>query len=272
MKKNRKKTESREWLGYAPYLAPMAYLLLSVISLYIPCMRFTTPDEGTGSVVSAAGLLNNAWLQVREFLFGGGELSSINELFSWIVLGTILACVILFLVGAAAIIWSSVGALRYLADKRADGAKRALYVTLFPNRIAVGIWHALILPLLAFPRILVLYYERVLYYSVILNLTFIEPIVIGAVLYLLTVALCFAARKRELASGISPYRVKRKSAVEDERDDEAEESTLFAAKRGLDSEAVSEVERRAREEQAERIRELLSRRDGGNNHSADSNE
>ena len=262
MSNPKRKNQRKEGMAlvFLRYVAPVAALLVSALWLFIPCMRFTTKDAGTGAVVSAAGLLSNAWHQVREFLFGEGGLSSVNEIFSWTVLILIIVCVLLFLAGAAATVWSSVGALSYLRDGNERGTARALYVTLFPNRIAACAWQAMILPLLAFPRLLLVCYDRILYYPVILNLTFAEPILIGGILYVVTVILCAATRKTENTLGVSPYRVKR-SAVGTERTtkEESDVAPLFRAEPQNENE--SEIERLAREEQAERIRALLTKRE-----------
>ena len=238
---------------------PPVFLTLMTVSLYIPCLRFTTADTGTGETISLAALLGNAWEQVREFLFGAEELSAANETFSWTVLILILVCVLLYLVGAVATVWSSVGAIHYASELKERGTARALYLTLFPNRIATCIWQGLVLPLLAFPRLLVLCYDRVLYYPVILHTTFPEPLLIGGALYVLSLILCVLSRKGEIALGISPYRVRERAFTKERAEKNKEESRLFSTAPATDTD--SDIERSSREEQAERIRELLNKQE-----------
>lgn len=253
------RTPCKRILTLLRFFVPCLVLLLSGISLYIPCLRFTTADTGTGGVISTAQLLGNAWGQVRQYLFGSAEVSAVNEIFSWVVFVLILVSALLFLLGAAATVLWTVGALSYVKKPREGGTARALFLTLFPNRIAVCLWQILILPLLAFPRLLTLCYDRVLYYPVILSVTFPEPILIGGILYLLSVTLCLLSRRWELALSMSPYRTKRAAAPETE--EEKEERSFLSTRHAAEDEGYYEMERISRQEQAERIRRLLTKRE-----------
>ena len=81
------------WLLFR-MVTPVASLILMTVSLYIPCLRFTTADTGTGDVISVAALVDNAWNQARKFLFGDGELTEVNEIFSRTVLILVAVCVL----------------------------------------------------------------------------------------------------------------------------------------------------------------------------------
>ncbi len=261
MSKSRKMTDTydkKRGLLLLRVCSPSVFLLLMTVSLYIPCLRFTTADAGTTDVISAAALVRNAWGQVRQFLFGGGTLTAANETFSWAVLILIVLCVLLFLLAAIATVWWTVGAILYARDGEESGNARALYVTLFPNRIVTCVWQGLVLPLLAFPRLLTVCYDKILYYPVILNVTFPEPLVIGGALYLISLVLFVISKKGELAMGVSPYRVKRAAFSKEKSEEKTEGESLFStAPHGSDG--ASDIERSSREEQAERIRQLLNR-------------
>ncbi len=239
---------------------PMAALLLMTVSLCIPCLRFTTADTGTGAVISVASLVKNGWNQARNFLFGGGDLSEVNEIFSWAVLILVAVCVLTYLIAAVLTVWSSVGAIRYALEPKESGTERALYLTLFPNRIVTCAWQGLVLPLLAFPRLLMLCYDKILYYPVILNLTFPEPLLIGGALYLISLILCILSKRGEIATGISPYRVKRMPFSREETAEERGNTSRFSTASDTDG-IHSDIERSSRDEQAERIRQLLNRQD-----------
>ena len=264
---HRTQTQKGRRLVLLRYASPTVALLLTLISLFVPCLRYTTSDTGTGKVNSLVTQLGYTWDSVRQFLFGAGELSAVNEKFAQVVFALILVSVLLFLVGATATVWASVGALLHFRDGREEGTARALYVTLFPNRTVTLLWQALILPLLAFPRLLVLCYDRVLYYPVILNVTFPEPLLIGGILFLVTVVLSFVTFSRERESGMSPYRETRREKKKEQSDETNEARSFFSAPA---EEELSEIERNTREEQAERIRALLTKREeNGENHDND---
>ena len=82
---------------------------------------------------------------------------------------------------------------------------------------------------------------------------------IGGVLYLVTVILCALSKRGEMAMGISPFRDKREPFFKDAQEEE-KEKTSFSTEASADC-TDSDSERSSREEQAERIRRLLSRQD-----------
>ena len=246
----RNQERARAWI-IAKNLFPFAMILLILISLFIPCLRYTTADTGTGETISQWELMGNSWEQSRQYLFGNGEQSSSNTLFCRAVLGTLIGTFISFLLGAVATVLSAAGALYYIKNPEWRGTGRALYLTLFGGRVFSLLWSVLLLPLLTFPRILISFYERYYHYRVLLNVTFPEPMVIGGVLFLLLIGLTVGFAKWEERMGLSPFPKKKQRGMP-EASEESDDSPVF-------DEEEDEMTRRAREEQMERIRRLLDK-------------
>ena len=247
-----KNARASAWIR-AKNLYPFLMILLILISLAIPCLRYTTA-EGTNETISQWELMGNSWEQSRQYLFGGGEQTSGNMLFCRAVLGTLIGFSLAFFVGAAALVFAAVGALCYMGTPMWQGTGRALYLTLFPNRVAVCLWGALMLPLLTFPRLLICFYQRYFYYKVLLNVTFVEPMVIGGVLFVLFLVSVIGFAKWEERMELSPFPKKKQRGLPDPAAEESQEDESFTA-----DPAEDEMTRRAREEQIERIRRLLDK-------------
>ena len=246
-----KQRRARGWV-LAKQIYPLVMIVLILISLAIPALRYTTAGTGTREEISQWELMGNSWEQSRQYLFGRAEQTSGNLLFCRAVLGTLIGCGLAFFVGAVATVWYSAGAIYYMMNPAWRGTGRVLYLTLFPNRAVCCLWSVLLLPLLIFPRLLVFYYQRFFYYSVLLNVTFVEPIIIGLVLFAVLVGLFIGFSKSEERLGVSPYPKKTPRGLPEER--EEEESTVYSGR-----EEEDELTARAREEQMERIRRLLDK-------------
>lgn len=251
--KTRKQRQRSGWIRFR-YLFPIFAILLTAATLLIPCLRFTTADTGTGEAISVATLMKNAWTQVRVYLFATAEQHEANVAFSQTVLVTLILLWLLFLVGIVATVWVTVGAFRHFSDPEKSGTDRILFRTMFPNRIVVCLYRALTLLPLLFPRILLLCYENILHYTVILNLTFLEPIWIGLGLFLAEIALVAAFVPIETVANMNPFRRRRKPV---EMEEEQEEPTpVFATEA---EQKQYELIEKSKAEQAERIRKLLQR-------------
>ena len=258
-KKQAKRQRQGMWIRVR-YLLPLFVALLTLITLFIPCFRYTTPQTGTNDVVSCAELLANSWSgtdgtpSVREVLFSGKAYAKATVSFSWAVLITILVSAALYVLAIVAAIWSAVGALRFFRAPTTQDESRILYITVFPNRVVTLLYEAMFLPLLLFPRLLALYYESIMNYTVLLRLTFAEPLMIGAVLYAGTVVCAILTRSTERKLGMDPFF--RPAPPKEEKVEEAvsteEEKPMTEAERRYE-----ELNRKTKEEQAERIRRLL---------------
>ncbi len=251
--KQKKQAKRRAWISFR-YLFPVGAILVTLGSFWIPCMRFVTADTGTNEAISLAELMSNAWGQVRIYLFGTAEQDAANVTFSWTVLITLMVLVLLFAVGLAVAVWTAAAALRYFDNPEDRSQGRLVFLTLFPNRIVTCIAEALVLPLLFFPRLMVLFYENILNYSVILKLTFAEPWMIGCVLLLAVVIMTAAFEPMEVAAGLNPYKKKRRTEPQREEEPATEDEPVFATK---EEQEYYEMVQRTKEEQAERLRKLL---------------
>ncbi|MBE6546707.1 MAG: hypothetical protein E7668_04620 [Ruminococcaceae bacterium] len=258
-KKQERLRRTRLWIRIR-YLLPIFVSALTLATLFIPCFRYTTAATGTNDVVSCAELIANAWEggngspSVREVLFGGGGYAKATVSFSWAVLITILAGVVLYAVGVGMAVWSAVGAFRYFRMPHAEDNSRILYMTVFPNRVLTLIYEALILPLLLFPRLLAWYYDSIMHYAVLLNLTFAEPLVIGGILYIGTVVAAVLTRPTERRLGMDPFARRSVSVQEKETEVPAADEQTYATEA---ERRYEELNRKTREEQAERIARLL---------------
>ncbi len=259
MSKNKKperiKREARRraWVSFR-YLFPVLMIVLMLISMAIPCLRYTTADTGTNETISTFQLIENSWGQVRVYLFGTGEQTAENIAFSWTVLICLAVFVILFALGTAIAVWSAIGALRYLRNPEEKGMARTVFLTVLPNRFAVCAWQALLLLLPAFPRVLVLIYKKILMYSVILNVTFADPILICGILYGISIILAAVFQPLEYAWGMNPFRWREESSRIEDDEVRTEETPVFTNEA---ERKYYEMNQQAREEQAERIRQLL---------------
>lgn len=257
LQRRKKEARRRGWIMARYLFMPFAALIVTV-SLFIPCLRYTTPDSGTQGLISVAELTRNSWDQVRNYLFGTAEQTASNVSFSWAVLFVVVLFVLLYLLGLLAIGFFTVGTFRYFRDPKDVGRGRILFLTLFPNRVTVCLSWLLLVPLTAFPRLIILFYKRYYYYSVLLNVRFLEPLAVVLILLLVGVGLTIGFASLERAAGIDPHKRRARPAEADAEEVlPIVERTLNKNKENEEEDAYAEMNRRAREEQAERIRQLL---------------
>lgn len=166
-------------------------------------------------------LISNAWNSVREALFGTAEQMSATLRFSRATLTTLLVSIVLFVVGAAATAWGSIGAIRHLMEAERGPNERALWITLFPNRVVLWLWRFPMLLLLAFPRVLVLLYATMLgNESVRLSAGVGDPLLLGGILLLIEAIVSAVSAKRERAQELNPFFSQKKE--EEQKSDRAE--------------------------------------------------
>lgn len=250
-------------LAYIRYILPPILLAALLLSLFIPCLKFTVvSSEGvTGGEMSVAMLLENSWETVRSYLFGGGELEGGQEAFSQAVLILIPLMWILYGVGFLSSLAAAVGAVAYLRD---EGFKKTdagiWFITILPNRIVVCALHVLVLPLLLYHRILVLLYDKLMNIDVTLDIIGVEPWVLGLIVLVAVFALSAVSAYLEKDCGLDVFKKPIPPVVRViDRDDSEEPS------RGEKRDDVyEEQKRRAREEQADYIRKLLNKNDEEN--------
>lgn len=259
MSNRKKKDTGRRVLIHIRYLLPPLLCLMLVALMLIPNLRYSTAS-GTQGDVSLLELLDNSWEQVRQNLFGGGDITSLEESFSWTLMALLPSLVILFAIGALSTVAVAIGALLYVNShefRRTEG--RVWFVTLLPNRVIVLILQGLTLPLLFYSRMLIPIYRSVLKIDVLLNVSFPEVWVFGLVFLALSVALSVWSEVYEKDMGVDPFK-KIAPPIVKVVDREGEEET--AREPVFKTEAEREYyerQKQAREEQAELIKRLLNK-------------
>ena len=254
-----RKEARRRALIYVKAWLPTLTVVLIMIAMFIPCLRYTVAGAPTKEVISEAELISSTWTTLRDALFGGGDWENRELGFSKASFYTMLVSVMLFVISAAMAVWASVGATRYYTNPKRGGKEHAIYRTFFSRPLIFG-YQLLMLPLLAFPRMMVFFYKELLFYPTILNLTFPEPLIIGIVLLVLGLVLTLTVKKWEMRMGLDVFADPRRRE-ETEETDEVDE--VYEAPR-FETEAEQknyEMNEKMREEQLERIRKLLSRDD-----------
>ena len=240
------------WI-YLRYLFPLLILLLIVIAMRIPCLQYTTADTGTNDAISAWELIANSFDQSRRVLFGTEEQTQANIAFSRTVLISLTVCVLLFLIGCAVAIWSVVMALRYARIPKDHSTARIAWITLVPNRVALCLWHLCLLPLPAFPRVLIVIYQSMMRYTVALDVTFAEPLIVAALLVLALAAITALLAPTERACGMDPFPNRKKPSSESDADEATPPSFATASEDPLT--------RKAKEEQLAQIRRMFNDED-----------
>lgn len=247
MKKN-----TRRGLIYFRYILPIITPLIMLLLMCIPCYSFVSADGGLHKKISAFELISNAWDTVREYLFGTAEQVQVTADFAGTVFGIIIILFLLFAIGMASAIYTSVTAFRFFLGGCSESKSRILFITLVPNRVVLSIYYALILPLAFFPRILPLIYENVLHYHVKLICEPFDTVIITLALFVATIAVIFITARAESLAEMNVFVKYKKQDAEELQDEEYEE--VFS-----EENAYEALDRRAREEQNEKILKLLNK-------------
>ncbi len=212
---------SKKKLVYIRYIFPVVAILLTFVLMLVPCYSYTTADTGAQEAISLLELADNARMQVCDYLFERtGTKDEANLYFSKLVLGLLVGFSVLFAVAFAATVYILVSAIRYFKKPDDIDTPRLLFVTLIPNRIVGFVLQALVFPLLAFPRLMVLIYEKVLHYHVELALTFPDPLILGAVLYIGSIVLSCMSASHEAGLRMNPFSRRKPNASADGEEDE----------------------------------------------------
>lgn len=238
---------------------PVATVLLLLVAMAIPALSYTVKGTGELDAISEWTLLSNTWKTSRAALFGTGDYSEIELGFSKACFAAVLISSILALISVGLLLWSAVGATRYFLRPNEENRERALYRTFF-NRPLLFFYQLLLFPLLAFPRVIVWFYQDMMFYPTVLDLTFPEPLMIGAALLVLWVIATLAMRTWERNMGLDPF-LSSRLAEEEEEEEKSEPEFLSEEDR-----KIYEMQEKTRAEQLEKIRKLLSQDENqGNN-------
>lgn len=183
------KNNTKKYLIYLRYLLPIVAYIAILAMLFVPAYRFVTTSVGK-EVVSSAELIALNWDSVRNTLFGAGEYSAEEILFSRACFSLIIIFVVLLLLSLAVSIWSAIVALRWFGsddDESAENDRKFLCVFI-PNRIVLTILTSLGGAIALFPYVLA-YLNTI--YSVRTAVYLVAPdaLIVGSVLLLAVVIL-----------------------------------------------------------------------------------
>ncbi len=248
----KKKEERRRTLLYIKAILPTLTVLFLLVAMAIPCLTYTVKGTGTLEPISEWTLLSNTWETSRLTLFGTGDASEQELGFSRACFLTVLISAILAILSVGLSVWSSVGAVRYLQHPEKETKERAIYRTFF-NRPLLFFYQLLLLPLLSFPRIIVSFYDNMMFYPTTLKLSFPEPLMIGVGLLVLWIAFTVGMRKWERTMELDPFADPHRPKEEDEEESAYEPKFLNEEEKKL-----YEMQEKSREEQLERIRRMFS--------------
>ena len=246
--------QTKQKLIYARYILPPVLILLILLLTFIPSYRYVAGGEAR-EPISLSTLISNSWEESRETLFvkSQNDVKPQELVFSKTMLGIILGSGALYLIALAVAAWSAFVALKLFMSDDEDSAERSrtLFITFIPNRIVLTALEALALPMLAVPYIMPLVYAYTLGTRV--GFTLAAPdgfIVLSAALVALCVlsALTAPYERRFDADVFKKREPFGLAKAEDAKEDEIEE--------------LSDEDLAFKEEQAERIRRLLGKRDG----------
>lgn len=245
-----KKTTQKGYI-YFRYLFPIFVAVIMLILAFVPCYRFVTADTGIKQAISANQLLSNSWDTVREYLFSGKEQVQVTADFAGTLFGIIIVFCLLFAIGLASAIYAAVVAFRFFAEGGKESKRRILFITIFPNRIVLSICYALTLPLLFLPKIMPWLYRSILNYHVELICEPFDMVWIDVALIVAVVAVIFVSAKYETLQEMNVFVRYR----DEEQQEEYEEQYTNYEKEDI----FSEMDRKTREEQNERILRLLNK-------------
>ena len=253
------KKETKQKLIYLRYILPPVLIILVLLLGFVPSYRYVVTGEAHESV-SLWSLIGDSWTLGRETLFAKSNATTGEQAFSKITLGWIIGSALLYLVALASAAWACFVALKLFISDDEEGAEksRTLFITLLPNRIALTVAEALVLPICLFPYILPTVYAHTMGMSVRVDLAAPDCLIFAAVSLVAIAILSALCAPMERQFGADVFK-RRKAFVREESDEERESeeyTSLFSAKDG-----ETEEEKKQREAEAERIRRILRKDD-----------
>lgn len=259
MSKNKNKDGRAAVLIHLRYVLPVLLCLVLIALMFVPNLRYSV-KSGTVEEMSVAVRLDSDWNAARVALFGSSELSPLGENFYRVLIVLIPLLAVLFIIGFLSTVAVSVVGLIYINSYEFRRTReRIWFVTLLPNRIVAFALQALMLPLLFYSRIIVILFEKVYNTDVLLNVSFPEAWVFGLIFYGLTVGLSVWSLKYEKKLDADPFKRIVPPAVKVIDREELYERVDEPIFKTEAEREYYERQKRARQEQAERIRKLLNK-------------
>ena len=248
------KKETKQKLIYLRYILPPVLIILVLLLGFVPSYRYVVTGEAHESV-SLWSLIGDSWTLGRETLFAKSNATTGEQAFSKITLGWIIGSALLCLVALASAAWACFVALKLFISDDEEGAEksRTFFITFLPNRIALTVAEAFVLPV-CLPTV----YAHTMGMSVRVDLAAPDCLIFAAVSLVAIAILSALCAPMERQFGADVFK-RRKAFVREESDEpsESEEYTsLFSAKDG-----ETEEEKKQREAEAERIRRILRKDD-----------
>ncbi|MBO5967737.1 MAG: hypothetical protein J6S14_04465 [Clostridia bacterium] len=233
---------------------PVATVVLLLIAMAVPALQYTVKGAGQRDPISEWELLSNTWTTSRATVFGTKDYSIPEQGFAKACFLTVLISSILALISVGLSVWSSVGATRYFLDPKQENRERVVYRTFF-NRPLLFLYQMLFLPLVAFPRVIVWYYQDMMFYPTVLDLTFPEPLMIFGALMVLWLVATLVMKKWERSMKLDPF-------ADPHREKEEEKEEIYVPQFSNEEEkTLYEMYEKSREEQMAQIRKLFSGED-----------
>ena len=227
--------------------------VLIVAGMFIPCLRYTV-GEHRNEPISTVELIKNSWETSRQYLFDGASDKVPTQTgFSRLLLAAVLVLGLLFVLGFAFAVYTVICAFCYFKNPQSTDKNRIFFLTLVPDRIALCLYQALLLPITFLPRIIILLYENILNYQTVLYFSVLEPWIIALTVYAIFCVVVFLSSGFEKATGLDPlYNEMREKRMRDQK-----RVMAYAEEQEPEEEAPS-IDEILKLEQAERIRKMLS--------------
>ena len=221
MENKNNKRDAKKTLIYVRYLFPLLAVTLTFISAFIPCYLYTTVLGVDDDVQSLFGIVNEYWDPVCEYaFFSTGDLDASILKFSQVFIVSFIVASALFVIGVIGVIYVCVNAFRYFKDPKDIGNKRMLFLTLVPNRVVAFLWQLPMLGLLIYPRYIIYLFKNILGETASVTLTFVDPLIVAAVLCVASIILSIISLPFEEAKGMNPFVQRKRVRYVDEESDE----------------------------------------------------
>ena len=249
--------ENKRNFVYFRYVYPAISIFLIFLFLFIPCFSFVT-SSGENDAVSVAELSKNAWQWSAQCLFGSGvEQTAGNISFSQTAMILVALFYLCFAIAAVTAVYLLITACLCFNKKSGWEKNRAVFLTFFFGRSVTIILQGLSLVIFIFPRILPLLYLNLLNMYVEVRLSFIDPMILALVVYLVGTVLSVVSVKWERRLGMDIF-----SSASVGAGVQKEPAIATTPK---EESAFDKMSREAREEQMERILKLLNKDDENKN-------
>ncbi|MBQ8345758.1 MAG: hypothetical protein IJY42_05795 [Clostridia bacterium] len=242
----RRAASRRGWIRMR-YCLPAVTLLVTLLFGFFPCHSFFSAQAGYTDSLSLWAWLGERLETSRGNLANtdGTILSAEAIRFVQVEFALLIGLILCFLLGAVACVYLSLKALEIMRSPREYDGGRILFMTLVPNRIVFCLWQLLLFPLLLFPHIWVWLAGQMLPYELRISLSFAEPWMITAVLFVVQCVLSILCAKWERVGDCDVFCRHRVDPSEEESEFHGTE------------EPSEETEDALRQFKAEQIRRLL---------------